>query len=110
MKKSGEIIRMDYKIIISVDAENDTNHAYIYYEDIQNGLGERFLSELVEFYQKIKDHPTYFSFVSKTQTIRSVALKIFPYKIVYEIDGDKIYVFAVYHFRKNPDELNKRLS
>lgn len=109
MKKSGEIIKMDYKIIISVDAENDTNDAYIYYEDIQNGLGERFLSELVEFYQKIKKHPTYFSFVSENKTIRSVALKIFPYKIVYEIDGDEIYVFAVYHFHKNPDELNKRL-
>ena len=42
MKKSGEIIRMDYKIIISTDAENDTNDAYIYYEDIQNGLGRAF--------------------------------------------------------------------
>jgi hypothetical protein len=47
--------------------------------------------------------------VSEDKTIRSVALKIFPYKIVYEIGGDEIYVFAVYHFHKNPDELNKRL-
>jgi mRNA-degrading endonuclease RelE of RelBE toxin-antitoxin system len=109
MRKLGEIIRMDYKIIISGDAENDTNDAYIYYEDIQTGLGDRFLSELVEFYQKIKSHPTYFSFVSENKTIRSVALKIFPYKIVYEIDDDKVYVFAVYHFHKNPGELNKRL-
>jgi len=54
MRKSGEIIRVDYKITISVDAENDTNDAYIYYENIQNGLGERFLSELIVFYQKIK--------------------------------------------------------
>jgi len=45
---------VDYKITISVDAENDTNDAYIYYENIQNGLGERFLSELIVFYQKIK--------------------------------------------------------
>jgi hypothetical protein len=109
MRKLGETIRMDYKIIISVDAENDTNDAYIYYEDIQNGLGERFLYELVEFYQKIKSHPTYFSFVSENKTIRSVALKVFPYKIVYEIEGNEIYVFAVYHFHKNPHELNKRL-
>lgn len=109
MRKLGEIIRMDYKIIISVDAENDTKDAYVYYEDIQNGLGEHFLSELVQFYEKIKSHPTYFSFVTENKTIRSVALKIFPYKIVYEIEGDKVYVFAVYHFHKNPDELNKRL-
>jgi len=47
---------MDCKIIISVDAENDTNDAYIDYQDIQKGLDEHFLSELVKFYQKIKEH------------------------------------------------------
>lgn len=67
MKKSGEIIRMDYKIIISVDAENDTNDAYIYYEDIQNGLGERFFSEVVEFIKKLKCTLPIFSLFRKTE-------------------------------------------
>jgi mRNA-degrading endonuclease RelE of RelBE toxin-antitoxin system len=108
MKKFVEIIKMDYNIIISIEAQIDTNDAYCYYEGQQTGLGERFLNELSHFYKKLEQHPEYYSFTSEIKTTRSVALKIFPYKIIYEIEGDEIFVFAVYHFRNNPDELTKR--
>jgi hypothetical protein len=100
---------MVYKIIISIGAEKDTNEAYCYYESQQAGLGERLLSELSQFYQKLKEHPTYYSFISRNKTTRSVALKTFPYRIVYEIQGDELYIYAVYHFGKSPNDLNKRL-
>lgn len=100
---------MDYSIIISIGAEKDTSDAYTYYEDQQPGLGDRFLARLAHFYKKLKHHPTYYSFVSEKKTIRSIALKIFPYRIIYEIDNDELYVFAVYHFRQDPDQLLKRL-
>jgi len=45
---------MDYSIIISIEAEKDTSNAYIYYEDQQPGLGDRFLDELTRFYKKLK--------------------------------------------------------
>ena len=109
MKKFAETIRMAYNIIISVEAQTDTNDAYCYYESQQTGLGERFLNEISHFYKKLEKHPEYYSFTSETKTIRSIALKIFPYKIIYEIDGDEVIVFAVYHFRNNPDQLYKRL-
>lgn len=100
---------MDYNIIISIEAEKDTNAAYCYYETQQTGLGERFLGELSFFYKKLEQHPQYYSFASGHKTTRSVALRIFPYKIIYEIDDKQVYVYAVYHFRQNPDELSKRL-
>ena len=99
---------MDYNIIISIEAEKDTNAAYCYYENQQPGLGERFLSELSLFYDKLKQHPQYYSFTSENKTSRSVALKIFPYKIIYELEGKKLYVYAVYHFHQNPEDLSKR--
>ncbi len=100
---------MDYNIIISIEAEKDTFEAYSFYEDQQPGLGDRFLEELTDFYKKLKQHPTYYSYVSEKETIRSLALKVFPYKIIYEIAGDELYVFAVHHFRQNPDKFLKRL-
>lgn len=108
MKKFVEIIRMDYNIIISVEAEKDTNAAYCYYESRQTGLGERFLDELSRFYKKLLQHPKHYSFTSENKTARSVALKIFPYKIIYEIEGKELYVYAVYHFHQNPEDLIKR--
>ena len=108
MKKFVEIIKMDYNIIISVEAEKDTNAAYCYYEIQQPGLGERFLDELSFFYKKLEQHPQYYSFTSENKTSRSVALKIFPYKIIYEIEDKDLFVYAVYHFHQNPKDLSKR--
>jgi len=100
MKKFVEIIKMDYNIIIPLEAEKDTNDAYCSYEDQQPGLGESFLNELSLFYTRLKQHPQYYSFTSENKTSSSVALRIFPYKIIYEIDDKQVFVYAVYHFRQ----------
>lgn len=68
MKKFVEIIKMHYNIIISFEAEKDTNSAYFYYENLQTGLGERFLDELSLFYNKLVQHPEYYSFTSQNKT------------------------------------------
>ncbi len=101
---------MDYKIIISAEAESDTNKAYIYYQDQQPGLGDRFLDELIDFYKKLKKHPTYYSFISGAKTSRAIPLKVFPYSIIYEITGRELHVFAVHHFRQHPDHFIKRIT
>jgi mRNA-degrading endonuclease RelE of RelBE toxin-antitoxin system len=100
---------MEYKIIVSIGATEDTNEAYIFYEGQQKGLGDRFLDELAHFYEKLKHHPTYYSFVSDEKTIRALSLKVFPYKIIYEIEDNELYVFAIHHFRQNSDHFLKRL-
>jgi hypothetical protein len=73
-----------------------------YYEDQQSGLGDRFLNELLLFYDKLIYHPTYYSFVSEEKITRTLPLKVFPYKIIYEIEGDEVYVFAIHHFSQKP--------
>lgn len=100
---------MNYKIIISTEAEKDTNEAYWYYEKEKSGLGDRFLVELGKFYKKIEHHPTYYSFVDEEKTFRALKLKVFPYKIIYEIAGEELYVFAVHHTSKHDDHLLNRL-
>ena len=109
MTEFAEIIIMNYNIIISPDAEKDTKEAYTFYENKQPGLGERFLDELALFYKKLREHPMYYSFVSDDKAIRSLSLKIFPYQIIYEVAANELYVFAIHHFRQNPDQFIKRL-
>lgn len=75
---------MDYNIIISIAAQQDTSEAYIFYENQLPGLRDHFLNELTISYQKIKTNPTYYSFISEENTTRSIALKKFPYTIIYE--------------------------
>ncbi len=42
---------MEYNIIISTGAVEDTSGAYAFYKDQQTGLGDRFLDELSHFYK-----------------------------------------------------------
>ena len=93
---------MEYKIIISTAAENDTKESYIFYEKEQPGLGKRFLNELAENYNKLKLHPTHYSFVSAEKITCALSLKKFHFTIIFQIDRVEVYVFAIYHFRKRP--------
>jgi hypothetical protein len=38
-----------------------------------------------------------------------VLLKIFPYQLIYRVDGDEIRVFAVAHVRRRPGHWRRRL-
>ncbi len=109
MKEFGEIIKMNYKIIISTEAEKDTNEAYCYYEKEKSGLGDRFLAELDNFYEKLERHPTYYSFIGEGKTTRALELRVFPYKIIYEISDEELYVFAIHHNSRHDDHFRNRL-
>ena len=109
MKGFAEIIKMDYKIIISKEAEKDTNDAYCFYEKEKFGLGDRFILELNICYDKLKRHPAYYSFVDEEKTIRAITLKVFPYKIIYETAGEEVYVFAIHHSSRHDEHFLNRL-
>jgi hypothetical protein len=48
---------MAYRLIILKTAAEDTIKAYNYYEELQTGLGDRFLAEVLERYNEINRHP-----------------------------------------------------
>ncbi|HET7116831.1 MAG TPA: hypothetical protein VFI29_10090 [Hanamia sp.] len=91
---------MDYNIVISIEAEKDTNDAYCYYEDQQPGLGERFLNELSFFYTRLKQHPQYYSFTSENKTSRSVALRFFSIKLSMKLKTNKCLFMLFIIFAK----------
>ncbi|MFT6338586.1 MAG: hypothetical protein ACJATI_005361 [Halioglobus sp.] len=51
---------MGFKIEIKVEALEDINSAFQYYENAVEGLGEDFLSELDEYIMLIEDNPVLF--------------------------------------------------
>ncbi|MDB5198837.1 MAG: type toxin-antitoxin system RelE/ParE family toxin [Chitinophagaceae bacterium] len=95
---------MTYGLIILKAAAEDALQAYNYYENLQQGLGNRFLSELLERYNDISKHPQYYGFVDEQHIIRDVMLKSFPYLVVYEIENDAVIIYAVHCTYKHPDQ------
>ena len=94
---------MEYRLETSAVAANQISDAYLYYERIRFGLGDRFLTALFERYNDISIHPEYFGFVDANNVIRDVKINKFPYTIVYEVQADAIVIYAVYHNNRHSD-------
>lgn len=74
--------------------------AYNWYEEQRQGLGEEFIKELDNCFDKLQSHPEYFGKIKKN--FRQMSLKRFPYVIVFEIIKKEVVVFAVFHTKRNP--------
>ena len=94
---------MTYTLVIKEEAFPDALEAYLYYEDKQVGLGERFLIELNVRYQQIEKNPQHYGFISADveKTLRSVRLKTFPYIVIYDFSDHTVIVYAVHNYHKN---------
>jgi len=93
---------MTYHVVLQPGAENDIDEAYQWYEAQRIGLGDQFLRELVEYYQKLQQNPAIFKSVSKQY--RQAALRKFPFVIIYKIAHTEVQIYAVFHTSRNPKE------
>jgi hypothetical protein len=73
--------------------------AYLFYEEQQAQLGERFLTEVEKTLLKVSQNPAYYSFLDATKTIRDVRLNKFPFVIIFEVKAGKIIVYHIHHTR-----------
>lgn len=91
---------MSFPIHLTEEAFLEETEAFLFYEDQQTGLGERFLKEIEVALQKVSAHPTHYSFSDKTKTIRDISLIKFPFVIIFEMEADKIIVYHIHHTKK----------
>jgi len=93
-----------YRLIILKAAADDAFEGYQYYENLQFGLGDRFLEELLNRYTEISINPHYYGFIDELNIIRDVRLKSFPYLVVYEIEENTVIIYSVHNSYKHPDK------
>ena len=91
---------MIYNIILQPGAEDDIDDAYYWYEHQRSGLGEEFLDELIEYYEKLKHNPATFKWANKEY--RQAGMHRFPYALVYKVIEAEVIIYAVFHTSRNP--------
>jgi hypothetical protein len=74
---------MVFKLNTQIRAELEIMEAVYYYENIQNGLGKRFLLEYENQLHTLNNFPF---FEEKYNIVRKLPLKKFPYSIHFSID------------------------
>jgi plasmid stabilization system protein ParE len=99
-----------YQLILSPEAQKDLEQATDYYKTISYLVTERFIKALESLYEKLKQSPQHYSFFDINKKLRSASLIRFPYSIIFHIQKDTVYVFAVFNTEQNPDKLFKRIK
>lgn len=96
------------KVIFNELAVEELEDAVSYYELEVKGLGGRFKEEVKKSISRITNHPYAWS-IEKAE-VRKYLLHKFPYKILYSIEKDHIYIIAVAHQHRRPNYWVDRLK
>lgn len=89
------------KVIFAKIARQELDDASTYYEIEYQGLGQRFRDEVRDAAKRIAEYPEAWSI--ERGEVRKCLLHKFPYKILYSIEPDHIFIIAIAHQHRKPD-------
>lgn len=99
---------MGYKIVLLSKAIDDLNASIDWYVSIDRILAEQFVSEVEKAFQLIIKNP--FLFQTSHADYKMVNTQRFPFKIVYKVIASDIIVIAVFHHKRDPEKIIKRIK
>jgi plasmid stabilization system protein ParE len=88
-------------------SDADIEAAFNWYESEQAGLGFEFLEEITAAYERILAGPQKYAVLRSE--IRRTPLRRFPYGIYFAVEGDEIFIIAVLHSARDPEEWQFRI-
>ena len=92
---------MIYRLIIKPSAEKDMEEAYVWYNQKQDGLGNRFLDQVERSLQYVVNNPHQYQF--RYKEVRMIKVNRFPFCLHYTVEVDAIFVHAVLSTSRNPE-------
>lgn len=95
------------RVIFSPEARQEFETAERYYNRQSPRLGEDFRAEIKSVLPLIRSWPL--SCPIERGNIRRMTLSRFPYKLLYSVEIEHLYVIAVAHQHREPDYWIERL-
>ncbi len=92
----------DYSIEILVKARRELLEAWEWYEDRQEGLGDRFRNEVFSKIGQIGKTPE--RYPERKKSFREARVEVFPYLVIYKIAKRKktIAIVSIFHTSRSP--------
>ena len=95
-------------VVFNLLAINELNDSIDFYDLEVKGLGKQFKNEVQDSIKRIVKNPKAWS-VEKGEIRRYILLK-FPYKILYSIEKDHIFIIAIAHMHRRPNYWIERIK
>ena len=99
---------MAFDVIIKLVVWLDVDEAIEWYENKSTGLGRRFYKSFDEVLDKITKDPTAYFFVAKN--VRRILFRNFPYKLLYTISDNTVFVIGVFHEKRSKASIRRRIK
>lgn len=92
---------MVFNIVISPLAAKEIDASIFYYNSRKIGLGFEFLVYLKGYLSILRRNPELFP-LKRKKIYREIAMKKFPFIIIYEILNEEVVIYSVFHTSRNP--------
>lgn len=92
--------KFTYEIVLR--ARYEILEAWEWYEDRQEGLGDRFINQINLKIEQVIQTPE--RYPEKKRSFREAKIDVFPYLLIYRIAKRKkvIIIISVFHMSRNP--------
>jgi plasmid stabilization system protein ParE len=97
---------MAVKLILAPEALQDLDEIMEWYEAARNGLSVEFLNAVGACLALIARNPKLFASVD--ENTRRALVRRFPYAIYFELEPERVLVYAVLHTSRNPQTWQTR--
>lgn len=96
------------KLRLSSEADVDYAESLLYYlTEGSSPLADRFSNQLEDAYRSIREAP--FRNRMTSLGLREKHLTDFPFSVLYTIEGDEIFVQAIYHDDRKRSKVKRRM-
>ena len=98
---------MIYQSKLLPKARLELLESWIWYEDRQPGLGDRFKDEVYKAIHLVEQNPE--RYPVRKKPYREKNIDTFPYLIIYAIDQEamSIIILSIFHAKRNPQKKYK---
>ncbi len=94
------------KIKLSPFAEQDLDDSIEYFNQQKEGLGDEFVNNVIETFERIKENPTQFPKIN--QNLRKAQTNGFSFNVFFTVKDAIAYILGIFHTSRNPKTMKSR--
>ncbi|WP_339134952.1 MAG: type II toxin-antitoxin system RelE/ParE family toxin [Candidatus Electrothrix sp. GW3-4] len=98
-----------YSVDLHPDVYPELEYSRTWYERQATNLGIKFLNEVDQAIETVRDSPEIWPLLDKDSGIRRYIIHRFPYGLIYRVKETVIQVIAVMHLHRQPDYWRERV-
>ena len=95
------------RVLFEPEADEELSEASAYLSERSTQAAHRFLADVDRAIQLLREFPHLGS--PFNHNLRRFPLRVFPYRLIYRVEGEVIRIYAVAHVRRRPGYWRRRV-